>query len=576
MKLTGLISRFLKFRRRTGLNKAPKDLNLQVEKAQQAITGAMSSLESLFVAFSEQFTQICESCQSMVEQCEKLRELASGKNEGATLMQEVVKMLHDPMVYIDDCMRRQEQLVILLKQSETQTLEMLKVRDSMRNVLTPLSFISVQLRIESAQLSADLREAFVSVTEESDSLRLRVEASFAKNTELLGQAHVTLAAVRAKLEIELKQNVRFLAEKRTHIEKAIQQMDAQLTQNAERDTRLHSVSKALSQQVSSVVMGLQFQDIIKQKCDHVAQSLGTLDLAAEHASSYAGLNSCHLESVEKDLDEGLKSIESGIGQIQHQVNAIERSSLKHDDIEGMTASVKGLVQLLLDTTTDITEIISLVLDITRQSHENIKPAGEVAQQLSTTLVDLALTMKLIAINAQLRGVQHGKGTGLEVIAARAAAISEEMSEISRATTYELSHLQSAINELLSSFAEFHKRGEHQLAQLGQERIVAEKRLHGHRDESIRAITALGTGVDTVHAAITQLTADLNLVPEVKAKVSKAALTLRKIHELTGGEIDQRHLEAHASRYTMASEHAVHATLTGTKSAKQPDQSSELF
>lgn len=539
---------------------ASRETLLQVcERVRSRLSGLTPDLEKIFIRLGERLVHMDEQSRDLARKSKELLELAGVSQEGEVLIVRALGILKEPLAYIDYCMQEHERLLVLLEKCEQRTHGMLGVRARMHDAIAPLTFMAVLFKIESAYLPPELRETFLTVTVEVERLHKLVDETFAQNAEQLERAHGILSSVRRRLSQDLERQGRHVEEKRKGIDNAIRTLNEQLSHNSERHSQLHRHSDALQAEVSKVVMGIQFEDIVKQKCEHVIAALdGSPASLARHNIQ---LQSAQLHAVAKDLDEGCGSVREGLSRIEDLGEQLNHSSVSLESFESMTAAMDGMVQLILDTMVDVQEIIGMVTQLTRQAHEAVQPANGIARNLTTVIVELSVNMRLIALNAQIRSVQGGQGTGLEVLAARTSDISDEISGIGDQVSAELAELHASIDQMLSTFQEFVQRGEAREGELTQSRGENERSLHAFRDRALQVVQAIGDGVQAVHETVQDIQQSILGLPEFTRRLQAEASALEAQIGEGEGDVDAgQHLVEHAKRYTMASERELHDTL----------------
>lgn len=552
-----LSSALLRFRthRRTLVDERKQLL----QDASSELGSTMVQLETSFLGIGESLMALDDCSRQLIGGCEKLIEIASGDDEGERLLRETLAILKGPLSYIDFCVMRQEKLLNLLVQCEDKTRAMLGIRDRMHDAIAPLTFMAVLFKIESAYLPLEHRETFMTVTSEVERLHHLVDETFAQNAKQLELAHTTLAAVRQKLEADFKRQAKHIETKRKHIDEAILTLDQQLAQNNERDVRLHDHGSRLAAEVSRMVMGIQFQDIVKQKCDHIAEALAIPPTSLEDWAHTLTLQARQMHAVNEDLSAGVSSIRESLASIEEYTAVLNRSSISLESIESMTAAMDGMVQLLLDSLSDVYEIISMVAKLTEEGFEAVQPARGLARNLTETITELSVNMQLIALNAQIRSVQSGQGTGLETLAARTAEVSTDINGISEDIAKDLGLLHQSIDEMLVMFSEFREQGSVQLAELDQSKAPAEHRLHSLRDKTIMAVQEIGMQIDSMLQSIGKAHESLDTVPVVVDALRGLGERLEAAcpEEAKLGGSREVSAESMVNRYTMASERAVH-------------------
>jgi hypothetical protein len=562
------------WRGQLGRRRAADDFGQVAKDVLGGLLKTMPELEKQFLAVGACIEPLSIGSQRLVDECETLMRLASGREGGHNLMQDTLGLLEGPLAYIDACLQQRDRLVSLLATCEAKTAAMIKIRGDMHETLAPLTYLTVLFKIESARLSPDMHDIFVTVTMEIERMRLLVDETFAQNARLLADAQGTLSTVRLRLEAEFRVHAEELIKKRSQIHEAISILNNQLSNNGERDLRMQTQSRIIASEVGKIVAGLQFQDIIHQKCAHVVEDLGRAEFHT--GSDSARLQACHLDAVCSDLDNGLAQVRSGVESIGRETNRFDEVCLKLDGLEGMVAAADGMVQLLLDVLAEVGVIIRVVAELTDQASRTLAPMKDIAGQLTTAVVELAIDMRLIALNAQIRSVQGGEGTGLEVLAAQTAVIADETSMVTAKNFSEVNILNDGIKEMLSTFGDFQRRGSEQLASFHAGRSEIETRLHAMRDSTLDAFATISCTLNEVQKASEDVVGALAGIPACRDQLAEAATRLHALDER-----HQKHasgMEEAAARnrtYTMASEHAVHAAVFGKKFQNETSDN-ELF
>lgn len=532
-------------------------------------------LERHFLDIGQCLEPLSNGSEALVRECETLLHLASGRENGADLLQDALAVLQPPLDYIDSCLGERDRLVSLLADCERQTGAMLRIKENMHDTLAPLAYLTVLFKIESARLPADMQETFATVTHEIERMRQLVDETFAKNASHLAGAGAMISSVRARLESAFKVHAAELVDKRGKIRSAIDGLDRQLAHNNERDLRLHGQSQVIAAEVGRMIGGLQFQDIVQQKCAHVVGELARADFG-EHAH-FAKLQASQLDAVCADLDHGLGQIRSGLENIAAETRRFDDICLKLDGLEGMVAAADGMVQLLLDVLADVGNIVALVSELTGEAAQTLAPMKDLASTLNSALVELSIDMQLIALNAQIRSVQGGTGTGLEQLAARTVEISRQTTDITTANYHELHILRTGIGEMLVTFGNFRTRGEEQRHGYEDRRQDVETRLHAMRDRTLDAFTAISGTLESIHVSAGNVTGALGGIPVCREQIAAVAAVLHELHARHGHDdpVPAGDLAVRQS-YTMASQHAVHAAVCGTRVDPTDGDSPELF
>ena len=521
----------------------------------------LPKLEAIFLEVSNHLEPVTVESQKLVEECEALLRLASGIDSGKSVLHRTAALLKGPLEYIDRCVEEEERLLRRIDECTRCAGAMLTVRSDILRSLAPLTQVAVLFKIESSRLSAELRETFVTVTTEIERMHSSVHESMDGNASHLERAIEALAKIRTTLVAEFAAIAKNVSEKKSAITAAIASLDSQLTANAARDTRLHGHSRFVRDEVSRIVGSLQFQDIVQQKCQHILEALNDpTDRVGHHAALQAG----HIAGVVQDLTLGQATILQSLDDLAAQSEDLERSSIRLDDLQGMTAASDGIVQMLLDALSTVRSLTGEVATLTDSTYSALTPLTSLATNLSSALSDTAVNMNHIALNAQIRSIISGEGTGLEQLSARAAQISSEVNTLSQTNAHNLQLLDESVSAMLATFSEFKESGKAALASYDAGRGDIESELHQIRDETLEAFKALGSTLASLHENFLQIRSGAEQIGTLIEPISTAGQLLSKFRE-ENKTVSQEFetINEHARVYTMESEKEVHAQVTGT-------------
>lgn len=553
--------------------------------ANVALTEAMEAFSQRFQKMSTCLAPLAEQSGEMLQRCEDLLSLAGGQKDGITLFQQAVRVLEGPLAYVGNGLQQQSALLALMERGEAQTQSLLARQQRLSEILSPLRHMVVLFKIESAHLDPEQQDTFITVASEIQRLRELIDTTFRDNTVLLRRAHGTLANVRTKLARDYQQHASKIGSEQHRISDAIQTLDTQLEKNRTRDIHLRSVSQGLNQEIVKLVTALQTQDILHQKCEHVATAL---DEGAQTVSFglWARLQVSQVETTYHELLDTHRHLGDGFKRILAQANELEQASISLNQFDSMTAAADGMVQMLLDTLEETRDIIQATTQIGEDSHTAIEPVSDVTRNLSSTIEEVSINIRLIALNAQIRSVQIGAGSGLEVLAAHTAEISNELGQLGQTTAAEIVQLRETLSLLLQNLAEFRDHGRTHRTALDAEGPHLEARLHELRDRTFGTLESVSNQTDTIRASTQLMDENLAAIPQIGEQLMAALAPLRDC--ATSAPADPAELDALnrlARRYTMASERRVHDAVvagaaitaaTAGNSTVVPDPADALF
>ncbi|MCC5024959.1 MAG: hypothetical protein J6386_20170 [Candidatus Synoicihabitans palmerolidicus] len=151
--------------------------------------------------------------------------------------------------------------------------------------------------------------------------------------------------------------------------------------------------------------------------------------APETHSAWVHLIYRQIEDVISALREARQELDPGVNDIAQHPTKLGDASMELRNPDNSNASIDGMVQLLIEAFKEITEITADNVRLADDSHSSLKPVSDVTENLCSVVVEVSLNIQLIALNAQVRSVQLGDGSGLEVLAARTSDISAELAAV---------------------------------------------------------------------------------------------------------------------------------------------------
>lgn len=533
----------------------------QIRRITTEIAACAQDSGRRFEHLSTALDPISHHAEKLVAQCETLLNQASGHEEGQTLFQSAVSVLGSPLACVDRYLAQKGDQLSQLEQAEERIRELFKLQHDMRSALQPLTYMVVLFRIESAGLDAEQQGTFVTVAAEIQRLRELVDRTFEENIGLIEQARTTVSTVRGNLSNDYESHGRFVAAKRGNIDHAIARLDEQLATNEKHDLQLREIGRSLQAEIGQLVLSLQTQDILQQRCDHIREAL--LAPGEVRLGPLAGLQSIQLRETAKELRDSTGRLRTALQRIQTLATDLNESSVRLPQFKSTTAAADGMVQLLLDTFQEITEIIDSSSRLSDDSHTRVAPVMSLARNLTSQTSEISLNIRMIALNAQVRSVQIGTGSGLEVLAARTAEISRQLSELGENTNGEISAFQASVGAFLSVLEEFRTASHAESEKLGTAGATIEQRLHALRDTTLTTLQAIAVSVQEVNQLVASGAIDFDGIERTADELDGLAGRLETIAADNPARAkDIKRLAAHATRYSMAAERHVHALATG--------------
>jgi hypothetical protein len=572
----------------------------QLREAALNLKKSSAGLEVQFLATSSELDTLAGLGDRFVKQVGKLVGLASGRDCDSTVFSSAIRLIGQATQFLDKCQEETGRMLELLRHEHGQIEHLLRMENELQRTMMPLKFVQTLFKSESAPLGVGVQQMFSSLTHEIESLHGQVREIFGTKFKQLEDTRTVIGNVIVQLEKQARLLEQVVATHKAQIESSLKTVQKEMNANQARDTRLDGLSRDLARDVEQVVMGLQFQDIINQKLQHVTAALSQIE------AKFAGLNSssddaasaepwqflyqsCRLEaeqiqSAQEELANAESSIRNAIQKVLAQVTEVDSQCLSLDEFSLLTTSFDGMVQVLVETIEEVRELVTTTMASATEVYEILKPLGSLASDLTIIVRDLSARIHLIGLNAQVqaaRAAQDRRGTGLEVLSARTSEISEETNRISEQAAAGLDALARGLAESVRVLEQLRANGLTQQNILNEQGCAEEQQLHAFRDHALETLREIGASfdeirkqtqeaLDTVHyARFYQVT-----LPALRAPLLAIAdLAQRRLrpHDLVAAQTNS--VEGFKRDYTMQSEHKVFAeVISGEGSANPPPQS----
>lgn len=569
----------------------------QLRAASLELQRASGELETQFLATSSEMEVLAGHGDQFVKQVQKLVGLATGKECDDSVFSKAIQLVERATQFLTGCQAKTDEMLELLRDYNTQVKHLLGVEAELNRTMQPLQFVQVLFRVESASLDLGVQQMFGSLTQEIEGLHSQVREIFGTKFQQLEQTHQTIEQVIRQLAKQSHSLQQVVSAKKAQIESSLATLKEEMIANAERDSRLGRLSKEMAREVEQIVMGLQFQDIISQKLQHVKDALPAIEnkfTAFETNPGEAAANeplrflqqSCRLEAgqvqaAQAELAKAETTIRSGIEKVLANLTEMDSHSLSLDEFKLLTTSFDGMVQTLVEMIEEVRRLVAATVSSAAEAYELLRPLGSLASDLTVIVEDISARIHLIGLNAQVqaaRAAEENAGTALEVLSARTSEISTETSRISQQAAAQLDAVAAGLAESVKAFEKLRADGLTQQALLDQRGCDEEQQLHAFRDSALETLRAIGSSLDDIRAQAQRALATIQFadfhevtLPALRTPLAGIAEAAEHLLQSQGCDAAPVSLIESLQRdYTMASERKVFAeVMQGNCAAASP-------
>ncbi|HTH46599.1 MAG TPA: hypothetical protein VMB21_03730 [Candidatus Limnocylindria bacterium] len=580
----------------------------QVGAAAGALKKSEAGLEAQFLTIGTELERMAGCGHEFVTQVEKLVGLATGKDCDSSVFDNPVGLIGRSTEFLEECQRRTDALVTLLRVYRNQIRELLGTEAALGRTMLPLRFVQVLFKVECAPLSADIQQLFSSLTDEIENLQGQMRDIFGTNFQKLEQTRESLEQVIGQLERQESSLRAALAMHKSRIGETLAGLRRELDSNQQREVQLNHLSRAVAREVEQVVISLQFQDIVHQKLQHVTAELprmqarlsefvgapqkDALSEPMQYLSQSCRLQGGQIEAAREELLRAEAGIKGGIGNVLGHLRELDSRCLSLEEFQLLTTSGDGMVQVLVETLEEVRKLMGESVACAATAHEMLRPLGGLASNLTVIARELAARIHLFGLNAQVQAAQvanGAQGAGLAILSQRTSEICGETNRISEQAAEQLDAMAAGLAKCVREFGTLRSEAAAQESALGQESLAQERVLHAFRDHGLETLRAIGGSLDGIREHAHQTLESVQFADFCQAVLPGLQKPLRSIAdsanrwlEVRGCTVKDAHLiEGLKKDYTMASEREVFERLTSSggllpDSPNPPPRSAEEF
>ncbi len=513
----------------------------------------------------------------LLESSRKLLKCSLGQQGDASIFQSAIDVMERPLHFNDECLEITGKVERNLALVAGRIGRLHRFKGNLDGSIAPLKILQTMFRIESAASPPEVLALFASLSAEIEQLMEKMSTLIAREFDAIESTGATVSGVSVRVR-ELHARQIDARKRRAEIAESMDKLETQFEADKVRDRRLIEATQSVSEKISGMVGALQYQDILNQRLQHVIEGLGNIadqsgelegdgDPARHQSDALCFLRdasrveSAQLEGVEGVLDGALGSLKDALDGLAEEMHALGAECILQNGLESPSAAVDGMVQVLLSTIRENTELIR---STSRQTHEigaALEPIGGLLGNLTGSILDVSARIRLIALNAQIQAAQGGEGTGLEVLASRARAIAEEMAASVGEISDELAALKQGLTGALKDVEYTHTKSTEFLQFLLEDGANQELALRRFKDRMLTELRCVSDLIGCIEMQAHSLSDSLDVRSAVLDVVSGARLELQTFSDQLSAKLDREtrssRLEQHALSYTAASERSAH-------------------
>lgn len=545
-----------------------------VDVACGTLTELIAEIEARFLECGDVLQRQAEVTGRLKVQCATLRELAPSENR-AMAFDRVGDLISEHLRMGEAFACEVERLAGTLEQHGKELNSLLKEQDILERAFAPMRVLQSFFRIESAGLSSEMQSLFHAVTLEMQRLQSEFSQNFSENAEALQNTRINVLATAAKLRSQAAHHIQVTRLKREEFVASRAKLDDERGKAVQRDDALEVAIKNLNQQIESVTFGLQFQDITRQKMEHVQASgrevLANLTGRADAAfrnKIYQGGVVCRVQAgqlgaVQTDLERATSTISTGLRAVIDELKSVERDALSMEDLSRITEEMDSLVRETGKTHRLASEMMRSSAASLTEAIESSRGFANATTGATDAMRRLAADIQMMGLNAQVQAVQANNGS-LEVLSGAASEISREAASLSQDFQDKLIRATDGLNQLIQRSETSCDQMQAAYTDLTARDAETFRELEEEVGRNKSALETMGSLFQEMQREADALVEVVDLANVSREPLEKSQAAFLALSEFCAAQSAKEQLRSDnvvaeaMNRYTMASERAIHA------------------
>ncbi|MDY7028866.1 MAG: methyl-accepting chemotaxis protein [Spirochaetota bacterium] len=254
----------------------------------QQLQSVIDYTEQAAMDLSNSFISINRKAKNQVRDVQHI----FGGISGEEADREESSVLHDIRNNLDSLTVGLDQLLILIKKNTESTSRILRQTQSIEKIVEASSEITENSRVLSINATIEAARAgqhgrgFAVVAREFQQMTQRSEESTREIQEVVNKISELSETVHRETRESEEISLRLGREAKTHGQKSVDKINTMIAQTRYDLEKLSAQAEEFARDISSIVMSIQFQDITRQRIEHVIEPLNEFTSDLERIASY--------------------------------------------------------------------------------------------------------------------------------------------------------------------------------------------------------------------------------------------------------------------------------------------------
>ncbi len=535
-------------------------------------------VENFSRSITSDFTQHSRTLSELVEDIEELKKSCNGvvgiisNDDGETPIQfayqlfkkseDIIMASFDQFRMIFDSVRTLKELIQTIESNQNQ----------LAKITVPLKMITVQYRITASMMDEKTRQEFYDLADKLAILINEINERIAKQFRDLTETGVVCSEIISGLDMMVSEYEGQISKQLGTSRSNLGSLGDSLNSSHKLIEEITQCSDRLSNDIFSIMVSMQTQDMTSQKLEHICAAIDSIcerlqssDKKDKAATLYfvreaSKIQSNQLEKLFKDLVSAMQSIRASALDTDGEIESIAKATEELSVIGSQT----DLLRTSADSVRQILSFVESTIDKTRGVLESLRPLREKFTDSTAKVMNIAVEMRMVAVNAQVYASNVTDGEALEVLSQSTQVQSLDAKSNIEAISQSLEQVARSLTLAEESLAQFAELGQIDMDQLLHESEIAQVELQRLERDLPNQMEKIQNKREKVTKKTQDFANRLSLNDDIKAKAERILhlfkeISSANIKEPQGDKREQelRNIAALQSNYTMQSEVNLH-------------------
>ncbi len=463
-------------------------------------------IEERFLSMGSCVQELSALSTHLLSQSERLA--VSTGTEFKTILQGAFEVIEKQLEFVAQYQEINTRLVNQLADYLEKFQKLSNCQEDLDRILTPMRTICVLFKIHSVSLENEERSFFESLTTEIAALQLQASAKFGEQMTGLLKTGEALSANIPHLREQSREQGEKVRQKKASIEASMNTLQQQFEQMQTSHERLSQVGKELKTASGGAVLGLQYQDITRQKWEHVAEAIQEMSLKVgatvpSHEiliflRDVSRIQIRQVTAIQDDLSQAQSTVGTSVRDMLEKLRAMDEECQRTCGKSEGSAAVESMVKELLEALSEARVWVGELSSMAQTTSNAVSSFDKTASDVSGTLRRLSASIGMVALNAQVQVARIGHENGLDVLSEFICVSSTAIKSFSETVGAELDGLVGELHETIVECRNVEEKTREEQRWLEEQGRQQEEQLHVCRDATVGVQLEVAESLTKIH------------------------------------------------------------------------------